>query len=79
MPVESPVSVAVNTYGTSKIPEQKIEKIIQDKFDLTPKGIIKRLKLRNPIYRNTSFHGHFGRRGNGFTWEETEMVKVRVE
>jgi S-adenosylmethionine synthetase len=72
--VAEPVSVAVNTFGTNKIPEEKIEKLIRDKFDLTPGGIIRRLQLKRPIYRNTSYHGHFGRNGSGFTWEKLDMV-----
>ena len=72
--VADPVSVAVNTFGTGKIPEEKIEKLIRDHFDLTPSGIIKRLNLRRPVYRNTSYHGHFGRKGDGFTWELTDMA-----
>lgn len=72
--VAEPVSVAVNTFGTNRIPEEKIEKIIRNEFDLTPAGIIKRLKLKRPIYRKTAFHGHFGRKGDGFTWEKTDRV-----
>jgi S-adenosylmethionine synthetase len=74
--VADPVSVAVNTFGTAKLPEQKIERIVKDKFDLTPRGIIRRLNLLRPVYRKTSYHGHFGRRGAGFTWEKTDMVDV---
>jgi len=72
--VAEPVSVAVDTFGTGRIPDGKLEKIIRDTFDLTPQGIISRLQLKRPIYRQTSYHGHFGRRGKGFTWEKTEMV-----
>jgi S-adenosylmethionine synthetase len=72
--VAKPVSVAVNTYGTGRIPEQKIEKIVRDQFDLTPAGIIKHLKLKRPIFRKTSYHGHFGRKGASFTWEKTDKV-----
>jgi S-adenosylmethionine synthetase len=72
--VADPVSVAVETYGTNRIPEPKIERLIKDTFDLTPRGIINRLKLRRPIYRQTSFHGHFGRKGKDFTWEKTDKA-----
>jgi S-adenosylmethionine synthetase len=74
--VAEPVSVAVNTFGTAKLPEQKIEQIVRDKFDLTPRGIIRRLNLLRPIYRKTSYHGHFGRKGAGFSWEKNDMVAV---
>lgn len=74
--VAEPVSVAVNTFDTNRIDEVKIEKLIRDKFDLTPAGIIKQLKLRRPVYRQTSYHGHFGRKGDAFTWENTDMVDI---
>jgi len=77
--VAEPVSVAVQTFGSNKIPEVKIEKIIKETFDLTPDGIIKKLKLRRPIYRKTSYHGHFGRKGDGFTWEKTDMVAKLIK
>jgi S-adenosylmethionine synthetase len=64
----------VNTFGTGKLSENKLEKIVLDHFDLTPSGIIKRLKLDRPIYRQTSYHGHFGRKEKDFTWEKTDMV-----
>ncbi len=48
--------------------------MITDQVDLTPKGIIKRLKLRRPIYQSTSAYGHFGRNGDGFTWEKLDLV-----
>jgi len=72
--VSEPVSVSVDTYGTSKIPEQRLEKIVRDVFDLTPAGIIKRLKLRRPVFRQTACHGHFGRKGDSFTWEKTDKA-----
>ena len=72
--IADPVSVSVDTFGTNRIPENEIEKIVRDTFDLTPAGIIKRLKLKRPIYRQTSYHGHFGRKGGDFTWEKTDYV-----
>jgi S-adenosylmethionine synthetase len=74
--VAEPVSVSVETYGTSRIPETRIEKLIRDHFDLTPRGIISSLKLRRPIYRRTSYHGHFGRKGKDFTWEKTDKAEA---
>jgi len=74
--VAEPVSVHVHTFGTGRIDDRKIEKIVIDQFDLTPSGIIERLSLDRPIYRQTSYHGHFGREGDDFTWEKTDMVEL---
>ena len=73
--VAEPVSVMINTSGTGKISDSKIQKLVWDNFDLTPAGIIKQLKLRRPIYKKTASYGHFGRIGNGFSWEETDKAK----
>ena len=70
--VPFPVSVMVDTFGSGKVPEQKIEDAVQEVFDLTPKGIIEKLDLKKPIYQNTATYGHFGR--PEFTWEQTDMV-----
>jgi S-adenosylmethionine synthetase len=72
--VAQPISVLVDTEGTSRISEQKISKIIRKLFPLTPKGMITHLKLARPIYAETSYGGHFGRKGANFTWEKTDMV-----
>ena len=75
--VSKPLSIYVNTNGTNKIDEGKIEKLIPDLFDLSPRGIIEHLKLRNPIYVPTAAYGHFGRNpsDNGqFSWEKTDLV-----
>lgn len=73
--IAEPVSVMVNTLGTGKIPENSIVKIIRELFDLTPGGIIEKLKLRRPIYKQTASYGHFGRNEEGFTWEEIDMAE----
>jgi len=73
--VAKPVAVYVNTYGTGKLPDTELAKIIQREFDLTPRAIIKRLDLLRPIYRQTSTYGHFGRNEKGFTWEKLELVE----
>jgi S-adenosylmethionine synthetase len=87
--VARPVSVMVQTFGTGAIPDTQIERIVNEVFDLTPRGIIDALKLRRPIYTRTATYGHFGRRPtagvyqNGtkdhridlFTWERTDRVK----
>lgn len=72
--VPEPVSIMVNTFGTGKISEPKITKLIRRYFDLTPKGIITNLKLRRPIYKKTACYGHFGRLEEGFTWEEIDKA-----
>lgn len=80
-----PLEVSIDTFGTSRIPDDRLGGIIRDLFPLTPKGMIEHLKLRNPIYQPTSAYGHFGRRpavvsaGSKrrvelFTWEKTDMV-----
>jgi S-adenosylmethionine synthetase len=72
--VPEPVSVMVDTFGTSKISDEKLTKMVRELFDLTPKGIIERLDLRRPIYRRTAAFGHFGREEDGFTWERLDYV-----
>jgi S-adenosylmethionine synthetase len=72
--VPDPVSVMVNTFGTGKVEEEKIVKMVRKNFDLTPAGIIETLKLRRPIYRRTAAYGHFGRDEEGFTWEEIDKT-----
>ncbi len=77
--VPEPVSLVVNTFGTSKVKEEEIEKTIWKNFDLTPKGIISYLDLRRPIYQKTSVYGHFGRdpeKEPEFTWERLDKVDI---
>jgi S-adenosylmethionine synthetase len=64
----------VNTFGTGKMSDEQLTKIVRELFDLTPKGIIERLDLRRPIYRRTAAFGHFGREEEGFTWELLDYV-----
>jgi len=73
--VAEPVSITIDTFGTEKIPNGEIVKLVQKNFDLTPAGIIETLELRKPIYRRTATYGHFGREEDGFTWERTDKVK----
>jgi S-adenosylmethionine synthetase len=87
--VAHPVSIMVQTFGTGVVPDEKLEKMVDEVFDLTPRGIIDALKLKRPIYRRTASYGHFGRkpvRGtysddskemtvDFFTWEATDRVK----
>jgi S-adenosylmethionine synthetase len=72
--VADPVSVLVETFGTGKIEEAKISSLVREHFELTPKGIIEKLDLRRPIYRQTAAFGHFGRTEPEFTWEHTDRA-----
>jgi S-adenosylmethionine synthetase len=74
--VAEPVSVMVNTYGTNKVSEDKIAKVIQECFDLTPWGIIDYLQLRKPIFKATAVYGHFGREEETFLWERTDKAEL---
>ena len=73
--VADPVSIMVETFGTGKVPNAKLEQLIRKHFDFTPSGIIKYLDLRRPFYRKTAAYGHFGRNEPEFTWERTNRVK----
>jgi S-adenosylmethionine synthetase len=73
--VSKPVSILVFTFGTGKVPDEKITDAVKKVFDMTPKGIIENLKLRRPIYRKTAVYGHFGRDDPDFTWERTDKVE----
>ncbi len=73
--VAAPISVLVNTHGTGKVSDEKLEEIVRAEFDLTPTGIIRTLDLRRPIYRKTAAYGHFGRNEPEFTWEHTNKVE----
>ena len=72
--IAKPVSLYINTFGTNQIPEEEIMQLIEEKFDLTPQGIIECLDLRRPIYKKTTNYGHFGR--EEFSWERViEITK----
>jgi S-adenosylmethionine synthetase len=77
--VAAPVSVLVDTGGTGHISETELAKLITDHFRLTPGGIIEDLRLRRPIYKPTASYGHFGRDGEGFTWEATDKAEALRE
>jgi S-adenosylmethionine synthetase len=74
--VVDPVSIQVNTFGTGVLPDAKLADFIMKEIDLTPRGIIKRLNLRRPIYRKTASYGHFGRNEKEFTWEKLDLIKT---
>lgn len=72
--VAEPTSISVNTFGTSKIADDLIVELVRKHFDLRPRGLIEMLDLRRPIYRATAAYGHFGREGDGFSWERTDKA-----
>ena len=72
--VADPVSVMVDCFGTGKIDDVRLSQIVRDVFALTPKGIIETLNLRRPVFYETAAYGHFGRSGDGFTWERTDKA-----
>jgi S-adenosylmethionine synthetase len=75
--VAEPMSLLVDTHGTGKVEEKKLEKILPELFPLRPTNIRRMLKLNRPIYRRTSAYGHFGRppeKDGGFSWEKTDLV-----
>ena len=75
--VADPMSVLVDTHGTGKVAETKLEKILPELFRLTPTNIRRTLKLNKPIYRRTAAYGHFGRapdKDGGFSWEKTDLA-----
>ena len=71
-----PVSVNIDTFGTGRVSEARLEKLVKENFDLTPKGIIEALDLRKPIYKKTAAYGHFGRENMGFPWEKTDKAAL---
>jgi len=73
--VAEPVSILIDTYGTGKIPQEKLVALVRNNFDMTPRGIIKKLNLKRPIYKKTAAYGHFGRQEPEFTWEKTDLAK----
>src|SRR5437773_11407141 len=77
--VAQPVCVLIQTFGTGKVSEEKLEELVRANFKLTPKGIIESLNLRRPIYRKTAAYGHFGREEKEFTWEATDKAAALKE
>ncbi len=74
--VAQPVSIYVDTNGTGRVADNKISAFIKKNVNLTPKGIMERLRLRRPIYRKTAAYGHFGRNEKEFTWEKLDLVNL---
>jgi S-adenosylmethionine synthetase len=72
--VAEPVSVLIRTFGTGKLEDDKLNKMVRDTFPLTPAEIIRYLDLKRPIYKKTAAYGHFGRELKEFTWEQRDKV-----
>ena len=72
--VAEPTSISINTFGTGKLADDKIEALVREHFDLRPKGLIEMLDLKRPIYQKTAAYGHFGREDADFTWEKTDKA-----
>jgi S-adenosylmethionine synthetase len=72
--VAHPLSILVDTFGTSVVDPEKVEVAVREVFDLRPGAIVRDLDLRRPVFRQTAAYGHFGRTGDGFTWELTNRV-----
>lgn len=77
--VAHPVSIAVDTFGTGKLPEAQLVELVAENFDLRPAGIINMLDLRRPIYRQTAAYGHFGRTDVELPWEQTDKAAILEE
>ena len=73
--IAQPVSIMINTFGTGKIPDEKIVELVTKHFDMRPKAIIEHLKMLRPIYRKSAVFGHFGRDDPDFTWENTDKAE----
>ena len=74
--VAEPVSLYINTFGTNKIPEDKIKELVKNNFNMKPSGIISHLNLKRPIYKKTASYGHFGRNESEFSWEKTDKAET---
>ena len=70
--VAEPTSISINTFGTGRVSDEDIAKIVSANFELKPKELIQMLDLKKPIYQNTAAYGHFGREDEGFSWEKTD-------
>ena len=77
--VAEPTSISINTFGTGKLPEEKLVHLVREHFDLRPRGLIAMLDLKRPIYEATAAYGHFGRTEEAFTWERTDKADALRE
>jgi S-adenosylmethionine synthetase len=74
--IAKPINITVNTYGTGAVSDERLSELVQEHFDLRPKGIVQMLDLLRPIYRKTAAYGHFGREEPEFTWERTDKAQA---
>ena len=74
--VAEPTSISIDTFGSGKMSEKKLETLIRKHFDLRPKSLINTLQLKRPIYQDTAAYGHFGRNGDNFSWEKTDLSNI---
>ena len=74
--VAEPTSISINTFGTGKLPDDEIARLVREHFDLRPQGLIDMLDLKRPIYRATAAYGHFGREEENFSWERTDKAGI---
>lgn len=74
--VSEPTSISINTFGTGKLTDTEVARLVREHFDLTPGGLIRMLDLKRPIYQQTAAYGHFGRELSDFTWENTDKADV---
>ncbi len=74
--VAEPTSISIDTFGSGKMSEKELESLVRTHFDLRPKSLINALKLKRPIYRDTAAYGHFGRNGDNFSWEKTDLSNI---
>ena len=74
--ISNPTSINIDCFGTNKIPEEKISKLVYENFNLTPRGIIEGLNLRRPIFKKTAAYGHFGRNDADFSWEVLDKAEI---
>ncbi|MYE11585.1 MAG: methionine adenosyltransferase [Gammaproteobacteria bacterium] len=74
--IAEPTSIDIDTFGTGKVDDERIVRLVREHFDLRPQGLIDMLDLKRPIYRRTAAYGHFGRTGDEFTWERTDKAEA---
>jgi S-adenosylmethionine synthetase len=74
--VAEPTSIAIDSFGTGKMADDRIAELVREHFDLRPKGLVEMLDLKRPIYRKTAAYGHFGREDDDFTWERTDKAEA---
>ncbi|MCB1667050.1 MAG: methionine adenosyltransferase [Porticoccaceae bacterium] len=74
--VAEPTSISINSFGTGKLSDDEIAKLVREHFDLRPQGLIEMLDLKRPIYRDTAAYGHFGREKESFSWEKTDKASL---